>query len=787
MVRNFFLITFRNFRRYKYFTAINLIGLALGLSCSIFILLWVTDELNFDGFHANGPRLYRVLKRDFFAQGRVEVYPQVPGVLVDALKAEVPEIEMGSQISWEFKELISVDKESNKESGRYVQPDFLRMFTYPAVKGDVATALDKPTSIVITEKLASKYFPNEDPLGKSILLNRKDEYQVTAVLKDIPRNSSVRFDYLLHWDVFLARNEWARDWDNNAPRAYVMLRDPSQQTSVDGKIKDFVHKRVADPKTDISELFLQPYEESYLYSRFTNGQLDGGRIDYVRSFSWVAVVVLLIACINFMNLATAQSLRRAKEIGIRKVTGAGRRWLVAQFLGEALVFSMLGLSLALIIVELALPSFRLITDKQIAVPYGDWVFTGVLATITLLTGLLSGIYPAFFLSSFDIVNVLKGTLKFGIGPVVMRKGMVVFQFSLTILLIFCTLVVYHQLQYIKEKNLGFDKENLIVINFEYDQKIRMDVIIDETSRLSGVTSATISTTPPLASGNSTTAVEWPGKPNDLQMAITQMSVGYDYLATMGIQLKEGRDFSRDFPSDSAAYVVNEEAVRKMGLENPMGQVITFWSVPGPIIGVMKDYHISSFHEAIEPIILHLHPQWSNLMIVRAEAGKTTEVLDGLRQVIGKVSPAFPFDYRFVDDSFEELYRSETTVGTLANSFAAMAIFISCLGLLGLIIFTAEQRTKEIGVRKVLGASVSTIYGMLSKDFLLLVVIAFAVSTPLAWYLMNDWLAGFAYRTTIGVGVFIVAGVAALGIAMVTITYQALKAALENPVKSLRSE
>lgn len=787
MVRNFFLITFRNFRRYKYFTAINLVGLALGLSCSIFILLWVADELSFDGFHANGPRLYRILKRDFFAQGRVEVYPQGPGILVDALKAEIPEIEMGSQISWEFKELISVGEESNKESGRYVQPDFLRMFSYPAIHGDVNTALEKPTSIVITEKLASKYFPNEDPIGKSIQLNRKEEYQVTAVLKDIPRNSSVRFDYLLHWDVFLARNPWARDWDNNAPRAYVMLRDPAQQQAVDGKIKDFVHKRVVDPKTDISELFLQPYEESYLYSRFTNGQQDGGRIDYVRSFSWVAVVVLLIACINFMNLATAQSLRRAKEIGIRKATGAGRRWLVTQFLGEALVFSLLGLAFALLIVELTLPSFQLITDKQISMPYGDPVFMGVLAGITVLTGLLSGLYPAFFLSSFDIVKVLKGTLKFGPGPVFMRKGMVVFQFSLTIVLIFCTLVVYRQVQYIKEKNLGFDKENLIVINFEYDQKARMDVIIGETSKLPGVKSATISTTPPLASGNSTTGVDWPGKPEDLQMAFTQMSVGYDYLSTMGIELKEGRDFSRDFPSDSAAYVVNEETVRKMGLENPLGQVITFWSVPGPIIGIMKDYHISSFHEAIEPIILHLHPQWSNLMIVRAETGKTTEVLDGLRQVIGKVSPAFPFDYSFVDDTFEDLYRSETTVGTLANYFSTMAIAISCLGLLGLIIFTAEQRTKEIGVRKVLGASVSTIYGMLSKDFLLLVAIAFVLSTPLAWYLMNEWLAGFAYRTTIGPGIFVLAGLAALGIAMLTITYQALKAALENPVKSLRSE
>ncbi|MBL7846348.1 MAG: ABC transporter permease [Cyclobacteriaceae bacterium] len=787
MIRNFFLITFRNFRRYKYFTTINLAGLALGLSCSIFIILWITDELKFDAFHENGARLYRIMKRDFFAEGRVEVYPQGPGILVDALKAEIPEIEMGSQMSWDARELITVGTQSQKESGRYVQPDFLKMFSYPLAKGTLATALEKPTSIVISEKLAAKYFPNEDPIGKLVRVNNKAEYQVTAVTKDTPRNSSVRFDFLLHWDVFLAQNEWAKDWENNAPRAFVMLRDPSQQKAVDEKIKDFVHKRVSDPKEDISELFLQPYTEWYLYSRFTNGQQDGGRIEYVRSFSLVAVVVLLIACINFMNLATAQSLRRAKEIGIRKATGAARRFLVIQFLGEAVVFSFIGLGLALLIVEAGLPSFRLFTDKQVVIPYSDPSFVGMLVGITLLTGLLSGIYPAFFLSSFDIVKVLKGTLKFGTGQVFLRKGMVVFQFSLTIVLIFCTLVVYRQLQYIKDKNLGFDKENLVVVDFESEHKAKVDLIVSESAKLPGVKSVTVTTTPPLATGNSTTGVQWPGKVPDLQMAFTQMSVGYDYLTTMGIQLKEGRDFSREFPSDSAAYVLNEEAVRKMNLKDPVGQVITFWSTPGPIIGVVKDYHISSFHDAIEPIILHLHPQWSNLMIVRTEAGQTTTALEGLKKVTTQVSPAFPFDYRFVDDTFEEQYKGETTIGILANYFSSMAIFISCLGLLGLIMFTAEQRTKEIGVRKVMGASVPAIFAMLSRDFLLLVCLAFAISTPIAWMVMNNWLGGFAYRTDVGVTVFVVSAIASLGIAFISISYQALKAALENPVKSLRNE
>ena len=786
MIRNFILIAFRNFIRHKYFTIINLTGLALGLSCSIFIMLWIADELKFDDFHEKGPRLYRVLKRDFFAGG-AEVYAQGPGILVDALKAEIHEIEMGSQMSREMVELITVGNESNRETGRYVQPDFLKMFTFPLVKGNTVTALDKPSNIVISEKLANQYFPNEDPIGKLVRINNARDVQVTGVVKDTPRNSSLRFDYLLHWDVFLAQNEWAKEWENNGLRAFVMLRDASQQKAVDEKIKDFVHKRVSDPETNISELFLQPYEDWYLYSKFTRGQQDGGRIDYVRSFSIVAIVVLLIACINFMNLATSQSLRRAKEIGIRKATGAAKKILVAQFLGEAIVFSLVGLGIALMIVELALPAFRMLTDKQINMPYLDIPFMSGLVGIALLTGLVSGSYPAFFLSSFDTVKVLKGTLKFGRGPMLLRKGMIVFQFSLTILLIFCTLVVYRQMQFIKEKNLGFDKENLIVVNFEEVEWQKINLMANESANLPGIKSVTVSNSSPLVSGNSTTSVKWPGKQEDEQIAFTHMGVGYDYLATMDIHLKDGRDFSRNFASDSASYIVNEEAARIMNLEKPLGQIITFWDVMGPIIGVVKNYHINSLHNAIEPVILHLHPQWSNQIIARAEAGKTTEALEGLRTVTQKINPSFPFDYRFVDDTFHEQYKGETTVGKLANYFSSMAIFISCLGLLGLIFFTAEQRTKEIGVRKVLGASVPSIYRLLSKDFLVLVAIAFVVSAPVGWYVMNNWLSSFAYRTNISLSMFLLSGTAAFGIALLTISYQALKAALANPVKSLRTE
>jgi ABC-type antimicrobial peptide transport system permease subunit len=786
MIRNFILITFRNFSRNKFFTALNLIGLSLGLSCSILILLWINDELKFDAFHENGPRLYRVLKRDFF-QGGQEVYPQGPGILVDALKAEIPEIETGSQMSWAMQELVTVGKESHRQAGRYVQPDFLKMFSFPVITGNVALALDKPTDIVISEKLADQYFPNEDPIGKLVRINNRKEFQVSAVIKNVPRNSSIQFDYLLHWDMFLQQNEWAKEWENNGSRAFVMLRDASQQNEVDNKIKDFVRKRVSNPETNISELFLQPYEEWYLYSKFTRGQQDGGRIDYVKSFSLAALVVLVIACINFMNLATAQSLKRAKEVGIRKVTGAAKRVLVTQFFGEAIIYAYIGLGIALLIVEIALPTFRMLTDKQIDMPYNNPTFMVGLAGIALGTGLLSGLYPAFFLSSFDIVKVLKGTLKFGTGPTFLRKGLVVFQFSLTILLIFCTMVIYQQMQFIRDKNLGFDKENLLTVNFEEGQWDKIKLVAEESANLTGIKSVTVSTTSPLVGGNSTTAVNWPGKSPDEQIAITQMAVGYDYLSTMGIELLEGRDFSRDFKTDSAAYIVNEEMVRIMNLEKPLGQTVTFWEVPGPIIGVVKNYHINSLHVGIEPVILHLHPQWSNLIIARTEAGKTKETLEDLRQITQKINPGFPFTYNFVDDMFAEQYKGENVISALANYFSVIAIFISCLGLLGLISYSAEQRTKEIGVRKVLGASVKSIYVLFSRDFLYLVVIAFVIAAPLGWYIMNSWLHDFAYRTKVNTSVFIVSGIAAMSIALLTISYQALKAAVANPIKSLRNE
>lgn len=788
MISNYLKIIVRNLFKSPVFSTINVTGLALGLSCGIFILLWVTDELKFDAFHANGPRLYRVMQTLSFGEGQLETQHSQPGLLAQALKDEVPEVEMATMMTWSIDVLATVGVESQKEPTRYVDPDFLRMFSYPLVKGNPATALTDPGSIVISEKTATRFFGADNPIGKTIRLNNATDHAVTGVFKDLPRNSSVQFEMLLPYEQWLKDNEWAKAWENNGPRTWVMLRPGADKEAVDKKIRQLITRHVPPAQQSVeATLFLQPYTEMYLYSSFKNGVQDGGRIDYIQTFSIVAIVVLAIACINFMNMATAQSLRRAKEIGIRKVNGAARRVLIAQFIGEAFVFVTIGMFFALLIVELLLPAFRELTGKDIFLPYTDPSFVGILLSIIFVTGLLSGSYPAFFLSSFNIVKVLKGKFSHPGKTVSLRKVLVVVQFCFTITLIFATIVVYKQMNYIRMKNLGFDRENLIIIQMEGELQGKHETLTSETLKLPGIRSATVSTSSPLQGSNSTIAVSWPGKLETDRVMFTQMAVGYDYLETMKIKLIDGRDFSRDFASDSVGYIINEESARRMNLTDPVGQEITFWGRTGKIVGLVKDYHLNSLHTSIEPLVLHLHPEWSHLMIARTEPGRTVEAMDGLSQLWSRMNPAYPFAYEFVDDVFESQYKSEEIVSTLANYFSGMAIFISSLGLLGLIIYTAEQRVKEFGIRKVLGASVRSIFLLLSKDFVILIVIAFAISGPFAWYVMQRWLENFAYPADISWEVFALSGFFAIAIALITVTSQAIKVAVRNPVDTLRND
>ncbi len=784
MLTNYIKIAFRNLLRQKYFSAINLLGLSLGISCCILIVLWISDELRYDQFHVNGKYLYRVMENQFYTESDLQSTSATPGLLAEALKNEIPGITNSANILWEEEVLLTVGKESQKEKGRFASKEFLQMFTFPLSSGNPRTALAKSSAIVITEKLARHYFGMNDPMGKTMRVNNNEEFEVTGVLKEIPLNSSYRFDFLLTMEYYQNKNPWIKEWGNNGARTFVLLRPDASPEKINTRIKDFVKQKL--DKANV-ELFLQPYTEMYLYSNFKNGVQEGGRIDYVRSFSIVAMVVLVIACINFMNLSTARSLKRAREIGIRKTNGASRKSLILQFMGEALVFSLLSTLVALFMVELLLPLFRQLTEKEAGIHYSDPVFLVTILSIAVVTGLLAGSYPALFLSSFNVVNVLKGTLKFEPRSAFFRKGLVVFQFCLAIVLVFCTIVIYRQIEFLKTQNLGFDRENLVYITVEGDLIKKMETFQQEVSRLPGIQSVTVASANPIEAGSSTVAVNWPGRLPDEQVLYTQLGVGYDYIKTMGLTMAEGRDFSRSMASDSSAYLVNEETVRKMKLKNPVGESITFWTRPGKIIGVIKDYHVNTLHNPIEPVILRLDPRSAWYLMARIEQGMTTKAIEALGELTTQLNPAYPFDYHFTDQTYEQQYKSETTVGKLADYFAFMAIFISCLGLLGLIIFSAEQRTKEIGVRKILGATARQVVVLLSKDYVLLVVIAFAISSPVAYYFMKGWLLNFAYRIDIGWTVFMAAGATSLLIALMTVGLQAWKAATANLVESMRSE
>lgn len=788
MIRNYLKIAWRNLWKNKMFSFINIMGLALGMTCSLLITLWVQDELAMDRFHKNDKRLYRVMENQHYT-GVINTYPSTPGLLADNITKDIPEIKMASQMLWEESPLFTVGSTFEKEKGRYVQGDFLTMFSFGLAQGDPKTALKRPDGLVISKKLADKYFKGQDPIGKTIRIDNKDDVIVTGVLADIPENSSLKFDFLMSYDRWLKSNEWAKQWGNNGPRCYVLLAENTSIDKVNAKIKNYIKTKNKDSNV---ELFLQNYGESYLYGKWESGVQTGGRIEYVRIFSIVAIFILVIACINFMNLATARSVKRAKEVGIRKVVGAYRNSLIGQFIGESVLIAFLALTFSVMLVLMLLPTFNTLTEKHLSFNISNPILPALLIGLTLLTGLLSGSYPALFMSSLNPIVVLKGALKFKPSATLFRKGLVVFQFGLSIMLILGMIVIYRQLNFIQTKNLGYDRDNLLYMPLEGDLQKNFATFRQELVKQPGISGVTCSQSDPLEVGSSTMGVTWPGKDTTQQMLFAQNAVSYEYIKTMQIKLLAGREFSPDFGVDTSNYIINESTAKKMGYQVPekaVGKQMTMWDKKGTIIGVMKNFHYNSLHENIEPLILRLQPKQENWgsVLIRAEAGKTREALASMEKVFKQFNPNFPFKYLFTDLEFANSYKAENTVSKLSNYFAFLAIFISCLGLFGLAAFTAEQRTKEIGVRKVLGASVPNLVGMLSKDFVKLVLIAAVISFPVAWYFLSGWLEKFAYRITFEWWFFVAAAVIAMAIALLTVSYQAIKAALIDPVKSLKSE
>lgn len=789
MFKNFFKVAIRGLWRQKGYSFLNVGGLAIGMACTLLILLWIRDERAVDNFHAKGDRLYSVFERQYY-DGKIESGHFTPGVLPEEMKKVLPEVELSSGFDGGERMTFQVGDKILKQDGAYAGADFFRMFTYPLLQGTAESALAAPANIAISRKMAVAFFGSPAAaMGKTIRNENKRDMKVTAVFEDLPSIASQRFEYVMNWYAYLDDNNWAKDWGNNGPQTYILLRKDANAARFDKQIAKFLVKyNKYQSKSFYIELGIQRFGDLYLHSQIVNGKIEGGRVEYVRLFSIVAIFILCIACINFMNLTTARSVKRAKEIGIRKVVGAVRPSLVRQFMGEAVLLAFVSILFAIGIVLLALPGFNQLTGKEIAFPFGSLSFWLSIGALVLVTGLLSGSYPALFLSAFQPIRVLKGTMRFSPATGWFRMGLVVFQFMLSIVLIVGTIVVSEQVNYVQSVNLGYDRENLVTIPLEGDLTGKYKVFKEEAMQLPGVALVTRASQSPTNIENGTLGVDWDGKDPNNTIMFTNTSTGYDYTRTMGLQIKEGRDYSPAYGTDTVGYILNEEAAKRIAYKDPIGKRLTFWGKKGTIIGVVRNFHFNSLHEPIKPLIIHYGEtdDYGNVL-VRTKAGQTKEALKGLEVLCRRINPRFPFTYQFADEQYRNLYKSEEVVHGLANCFAALAIFISCLGLLGLAMFTAEQRTKEFGIRKVLGAKIGTLFALLSKDFLMLVVLAFVFATPLAAWAMHTWLKQFAYRIDLEWWVFALAGAMAVLIALATVSFQAIKVAVANPVKSLRTE
>ena len=782
MFRNYFKVALRNVRRNKLFSAINILGLAVGMACSIFILLWVQHERSYDRFHANGKNIYRVTVELSGLKACINAAP-----LANAMLREMPEVK-NAVMMWAVGGLMKYGDRQFEEKGVYcADSTFLEVFSFPLIKGDKKTALNSPNNILITQRAAKKYFGNEDPMGKVLSRYGSEKFTVTGVLADIPENSHLQFDFILPSRFFKrTSNDFVNNvWDNFNYYVYVQLAENSPLPKANKQVNDIM--RTNEKELNI-HLSLQPLHDIHLHSNFLGDVEGNGNIQYVRIFSLVAIIVLIVACINFMNLATARSSRRAKEVGMRKVAGAKRLQLIRQFLGESVMIAFIALIIAIGIVWLLLPAFNNLAGKQIELDISRTNLLVLLPGIALVTGLISGSYPAFFLSSFQPVKVLKGAFSFGNRGVWMRNGLVVLQFVISISLMVSAFVVYKQLKYIRNKNLGYDRENLLYVPvtgllWSNNEALRTALLQNpHTSEYTFLSQLPAN----LLSG--TVQADWSGKDPKDQTIFPQMSVDEGFQDVFKTKMVAGRPFLKDMKTDENNYILNERAIQVMGMtpETAVGQPFSMWGNKGTIIGVVKDFNFKPIHQSIEPLVLRYN-KGGSVFVFRTKPGNTEATIDAVKDICARLNPGYPFSYDFLDQDLAKLYRAEQQMGSIFNVFTVLAIFISCLGLFGLTNFIAEKRTKEIGIRKVIGASVTGIVALLSKGLIGLVLVAILIATPLSWWAMNNWLNDFAYHVDISWLIFVIAGLLSILIAFITVSLQAIKAALANPIKSLRTE
>ncbi len=789
MLKNYLLIAIRTLLKHKVFTAVNITGLAFGMLCAFFLALWVWDEISVDKFHLNGESIYKVLG-ETDNDGQTLVRPYAPSSIAEPLQTSFPEIENAAR-TFPAEVVFSVGTSKFKESGIYADPSFLEIFSFELIEGSLSLAFPNPQSVIISEGLANKYFPGESALGKplEIIEQRASPYVVSAVLKEIPASSSIQFDFILAYDEFEKKHRpwWGKDnkasFNNFNINLYLTLIEDADVNALNDKLFSFITNYTEEPSRN--SLFLYPFQEYYLHADFSHGRIPTGRIEQVRLLSIIAVLVFAIAGINFINMSTAIAGKRAKEISLRKVAGARKQQLVGQFLLESVLISMVATTIAITLVEITLPIFNALTQKSILLPFSSPTFLLLLSCTGIVMGIVAGAYPAFVLSSFDPAQSLKGKSA-GVSKVWLRKGLVVVQFSLSVMFISFAVVISDQLNFLQNKDLGIRKENIIQHSLNSIRGSK-EAYKQELLKIPAVQSVTFTEQNPLGLANDNLGVFWEGMPNNANVFFNVIQTGADFVKTFELDLVDGRSFRPNLQAAEAQFLLNEAAIAAMGIDDPIGTPLTVWGREGKVVGVVRDYNHQSLVAKIEPVVAIYNPEetWSAFISLSGE--QTSKTLAAIKEVYEQFERDYLFEYSFVEEDYKSNYGDEATVAYLSQAFALVAVVISCLGLFGLSAFMAEQKTKETGVRKVLGAGLPGLIYLFSGEFLKLVLGAITLATPLAWVYANQWLSNYSYRIELSLTPFIIAALLALAISLATVLYNTLRAALADPVQTLRQD
>lgn len=788
MIKNYFKIAWRNLVRNRLYSIINIGGLAIGMAVSFMLLLYVYNEFSFDKFNVNSDRLYEVM-RNQPSNGELQTGTATPVPLAPAMIKDFPEVEKVARTNWPYDILMNYKDKAVKINTMAADPDLLSMFSFDFIYGNKHDALTDMSTIVLIQSSAKALFGDMNPVGQVIKLNNQYPLKVSAVIKDNPVNSSFNFKALISWQQLTAEQQWVKTsgWGNYSFQTYAMLKPGVSLASVNSKLKYIVKKY--DPNNKENTMFLYPFTRLHLFSEFKNGVNTGGSIDSVRLFLFLAIGILIIACINFMNLSTARSERRAREVGVRKAVGARRLALIQQFMGESLMIAFLSLVLALVLVAVLIQPFNDIIQLQLSLPFGNLWAWGAALGVTIFTGLVAGSYPALFLSSFKPVKVLKGQIISTKSTVLPRQVLVVIQFASAIVLILCSIFIYKQIDYIKDRPVGYDRNGLVDLPVEGSMVTRFENFRQDAINAGAITDGAMTSMSITNNGSNSWGITWQGQlPGEDKLPIDQMVVTYHFTDTYGLKIIEGRDFSLANPSDSATIMLNQAAVKLMRFKEPLGQIVNYQGTPRKVIGVIDNFVWGSPYEPVKPAIIGYSKGWVGNIALRLNPAKSVSAsLAILGNIYKKYNPQYPFEYKFTDEKFNQKFNSERLLGTMSAGFTCLAIVISCLGLFGLASFSAEQRKKEIGIRKVLGATTGHLWFNLSQEFVRLVIISFIIGSAISWYYIHQWLYKYTYHTSISVWVFLITMFLSLTICLLTVSWQAIKAAITNPVKSLRSE